>query len=105
MRSQSGDVDIARQLLALYRQAHALQLTPSQIVRFGHGAPPLTIDAGSSHSIAGPVGGPGHGRQGKYWQARILKVTAGGMPDRKYSDNSLRHGHGGMAWTRKSETA
>jgi hypothetical protein len=67
MRLQSRGGGVARQLHALRCQTQALQLTPSQVVRLGHGAPPLTTDARSSHGIAAPVGGLGHGRQSKYW--------------------------------------
>ena len=54
MPLQSGIMQVAHQLHAVCRQAHALKGMLSQAIRLGHSAPPWNTDARASHGVAGP---------------------------------------------------
>jgi hypothetical protein len=60
MPLQSGIMQVAHQLHAVCRQAHALKGMLSQAIRLGHSAPPWNTDARASHGVACPVGGLCH---------------------------------------------
>lgn len=89
VRPQRGVGHVIRQLLALRRQAQALQvvLQASRRFRLRHGAPRSNSDADPWHSIACPVGGPRHRGNQKLTVARCRSP-----PERRGGPNDAAAG-------------